>query len=133
MDGTVLRPSIPAYRRHLLVCVGVRCVEDGMTASALVEVGHKLIDAGLLRDGPLRVKPSRVDCLGACRSGPVMCVQPDGVWYHGVQPIDFDRIIEQHLIGGRAVEDLVFHHGPGLGDDGAVTACEQHAADPSDQ
>lgn len=83
-----------------------------MDEAGLTEVGHRLMAAGLLRDGDLRVKPSRVDCLGACRSGPVMCVQPDGVWYWGVTPADLDRVIEQHLIGGRAVEDLVFHRGP---------------------
>jgi (2Fe-2S) ferredoxin len=106
------RPKIVDYTRHLLVCTGRSCVEDGMNAAALTEVGHKLMAAGVLREGDLCVKPSRVDCLGACRSGPVMCVQPDGVWYYGVTPVDLDRIIDQHLIGGRAVDDLVFHRGP---------------------
>ncbi len=106
------KPQIVEYRRHLLVCTGRSCVADGMDAAGLIEVGHKLMAAGVLRDSELRVKPSRVDCLGACRSGPVMCVQPDGVWYCGVTLADFDRIIEQHLIGGRAVDDLVFHRGP---------------------
>ena len=109
------KPKIVDYKRHLLVCTGRCCVDDGMDAAALTNVGHKLMAAGVLQDGELRVKPSRVDCLGACRSGPVMCVQPDGVWYYGVTPADLDRIIEQHLIGGRVVEDLVFHQGPGAG------------------
>ena len=46
-----LRTRIVDYRRHLLVCVGERCAEDGMTPDQLV-VGQKLIQAGLLRDGP---------------------------------------------------------------------------------
>lgn len=71
-----------------------------------------LSQAGLLVDGPDRVKPSRVDCLGACRSGPVMCVQPEGVWYFGVTPADFDRGVDQHLLGGRVVDDQAFHRGP---------------------
>ena len=108
------KPAIAVYKRHLLVCTGRSCVADGMDADRLAEIGRKLQAAGLLNDGELRVKPSRADCLGACRSGPVMCVQPDGVWYWGVTPADFDRIVEDHLIGGRAVEDLVFHRGPAV-------------------
>lgn len=85
-----------------------------MTNEQLTQVGEKLVAADLLVDGPRRVKPSRVDCLGACGSGPVMCVQPDGVWYWGVKPHEVDRIIEQHLIQGHAVDELVFHRGPGM-------------------
>ena len=75
------KPIIVDYKRHLLVCTGRSCVLDGMDEAGLADVGDKLMVAGLLRDSDLRVKPSRVDCLGACHSGPVMCVQPDGVWY----------------------------------------------------
>ena len=100
------------YQRHLLICAGRRCVADGMSAEALDVLGQKLIQAGLLLDGPLRVKPTRADCLGVCGSGPAICVQPKGAWYWGVTPVDMDRIIAQHLIGGQVVEDLLFHAGP---------------------
>jgi VCBS repeat-containing protein len=42
----------------------------------------------------------------------VMCVQPDGTWYYNVTQANMDRIIEQHLVGGQPVTDLVFHQGP---------------------
>jgi (2Fe-2S) ferredoxin len=45
-----------------------------------------------------------------------MCVQPDGIWYYNVTPENMDRIIAEHLVGGRPVEELVFHRGPEIGD-----------------
>ena len=105
-------PSIETYRRQLLICVGPYCVEDGMTPAALLRVGAHLVAAGLLSEGPQRVKPTRVHCLGACRGGPIMCVQPDGVWYRAMTPENVGRVVEVHLIAGRVVADLVFHQGP---------------------
>lgn len=84
-------------------------VANGMDEAGLADVGDKLMAADLLHDSDLCVKPCRVVCLGACRNGLVMCLQPDGVRYWGVTPTDLGRTIEQHLIGECAVEDLACH------------------------
>lgn len=110
---SVEKPKIGAYRRHLLVCTGPRCTQDNASQDLFDSLGDKFKAAGV-NDGELRVKRSRVNCFAACKGGPVMCVQPDGVWYYGVTPANMDRIIEQHFVGGRVVEELVFHRGPGM-------------------
>ncbi|MBX9836055.1 MAG: NAD(P)H-dependent oxidoreductase subunit E, partial [Burkholderiaceae bacterium] len=107
----VVKPKISPYKRHLLVCTGSRCTEDGASQTLFDSLGDKFKAAGL-NEGELRVKRSRVSCFAACKGGPVMCVQPDGVWYYNVTPDNMDRIITQHLVEGKIVEDLVFHLGP---------------------
>lgn len=109
--GAVAKPSISGYRRHLLLCTGPRCTQDGESQALFDSLGEKFKAAGV-NDGALRVKRSRVNCFAACKGGPVMCVQPDGVWYYDVTPANMDRIIAEHFVGGRVVEDLVFHRGP---------------------
>lgn len=106
-----VKPKIGSYRRHLLICTGPRCAQEGQAQALFDSLGEKFKAAGL-NDGDLRVKRSRVSCFAACKGGPVMCVQPDGTWYYDVTQANMDRIIEQHLVGGKPVEDLVFHQGP---------------------
>lgn len=111
MNSPVEKPKIGDYYRHLLVCTGTRCTQDGAAQALFDSLGEKFKAAGLDK-GELRVKRSRVNCFAACKGGPVMCVQPDGTWYYNVTPANMDRIIEQHFVGGKPVQDLVFHQVP---------------------
>jgi (2Fe-2S) ferredoxin len=36
-------------------------------------------------------------------------VYPDGIWYAGVTPALLERIVVEHLVNGRVVEEAVFH------------------------
>jgi (2Fe-2S) ferredoxin len=105
------KPKLSAYKRHLLVCTVPRCTQNGESQALFDSLADRLKQAGLDR-GELRVKRTRVACFAACKSGPIVCVQPDGVWYYQVTESNLDRIIQRHLAGGEPVEALIFHRGP---------------------
>lgn len=108
----VIKPKMMDYTRHLLVCVGERCTENN-TGQALYEQLKDKFKTSGLNEGALRVKRSRATCFGTCKSGPLICVQPDGVWYYDVTSEKLDRIIKEHLLGGVPVTDYIYHQGPG--------------------
>lgn len=107
-ESVVVKPKISDYKRHLLVCTGPRCTQNGEAQALFDSLGEKLKAAGL-HAGDSRIKRSRVSCFAACKGGPVMCVQPDGTWYYNVTPENMDRIIAEHLVKEKPVADLVFH------------------------
>ena len=46
-------------------------------------------------------------CLGVCNKGPIVVVYPEGTWYGNVKVEDVEKIVEQHIEGGKVVEELV--------------------------
>jgi NADH-quinone oxidoreductase subunit F/NAD(P)H dehydrogenase (quinone)/NADP-reducing hydrogenase subunit HndC len=47
-------------------------------------------------------------CNGFCAKGPVMVVQPDGIFYQLLKTKDMPKIVEEHLMNGQPVERLLY-------------------------
>lgn len=101
-------PQMEAYARHVLVCVGGFCSPDHR-GRELYQLLPALLQRGGLLFGPNRVKRGETPCLGVCAGGPIIVVYPDGIWYGGVTPALLERIVVEHLRGGRVVDEAVFH------------------------
>ena len=97
-----------AYSRHVLVCVGGFCSPDHR-GRELYQLLPTLLQRQGLLFGPDRVKRGETPCLGVCAGGPIVVVYPDGIWYAGVTPALLERIVIEHLVNGRVVEEAVFH------------------------
>lgn len=103
-----LQGLMEPYTRHVLVCVGGYCARDRGGRAIYSQLARLLEREGLLF-GPTRVKRSEAPCLGVCTGGPIVVVYPEGTWYAGVTPELLERIVVEHLKGGREVREAVFH------------------------
>ncbi len=102
------RVGIPSARRHVFLCCDQtkpKCCDRERSLVAWDYLKKRLAELGLSEAGG--VQRTRANCLRVCESGPVAVVYPEGAWYAGCDPPVLERIIQEHLIGGRVVEDAL--------------------------
>jgi (2Fe-2S) ferredoxin len=51
------------------------------------------------------VHAAQTGCLSPCNLGPTMVVYPEGIWYCELSAAAIDRIVDEHFVGGRVVEE----------------------------
>ena len=120
--------SIPRVRRHIFLCAdqtNPKCAprEEANQLWKHLKTRLKQLDAatappkwqGDMEQSPAPVEPgfgtvlrTKADCLRICEQGCIAVVYPEGTWYAGLDIGKLDRVIEEHLIGGRPVEELSF-------------------------
>lgn len=99
-----------AFTHHIFVCCNQRspghargCCDPDGSEQLRNHFKSELKKRGL---NPL-VRANKAGCLDQCELGPTVVIYPQGIWYGNVKSTDVPRIIDETVVGGNVLEDLL--------------------------
>jgi len=95
---------MPDKQRTVLVCQGTGCISGG------AERLYSALEAEMARLNLGELAWMKyTGCHGFCQRGPLVVIEPDGIFYSKVKLDDVPDIVQSLLPGGRTVERLLYH------------------------
>lgn len=98
------------FKRHVFVCLNEREAAHprGCCKHRGSEAVFKLLKDGTAKAGLAdEVRINRAGCMEHCEYGPSVVIYPEAVWYRVSSVEDAEKILREHVIGGKVVEDLL--------------------------
>ncbi|WP_218081312.1 (2Fe-2S) ferredoxin domain-containing protein [Anthocerotibacter panamensis] len=106
--------KIGSYQWHILICADAskpNCCDKatGLAAWDYLKRRIKELD---LEHGEIIVYRSKVNCLRVCTQGPIVALYPGGWWYYCATEPVLERIVQEHILGGKPVQEYLFAQNP---------------------
>ena len=92
------------WKRQVLVCGGAGCISshcEAVQKALLASVKDHFLEE--------EVNVLVTGCMGTCAAGPVLLVEPDGIFYSEMTPEKVEDIVLRHLAGEEVCEKYTFY------------------------
>jgi len=101
IEAGLAKAGVSTAQKHLFLCIGPDCCDSAAGERVWEFVKRRVRGTGL------RVMRTKAGCFRICAGGPWLVVYPEGVWYGAVDEERFERILQEHLLGGVPVAEWI--------------------------